>query len=78
MYRKHLSAFILVCAAVIVSGCSTQEPPPPSPTFSPAPPAPSSPTPSPTTQAEELPELHRLISQDQMFAAIGDLSALQP
>jgi hypothetical protein len=99
MSTKRVIAVILVSAALIVSGCSTQEPPPSSststPTSPPLPeptptattpplpePAPTTttpplPEPTPTATADEILDLHMLISQDRLFAYLEDLTTLQ-
>jgi hypothetical protein len=75
MSKKHVIAVILVFAALILSGCSTQAYPPSTPTFTP--PSPSLPAPTPTARADEILRLHQRISQEQLFAYVEDLTSLQ-
>jgi len=85
MSTKQVIASILVAAALIFSSCSTPEPAPPTSTSAPKPkstststPAtPSLPDPTPTAKDDELLDLHKLISQDKLFAYIEDLTDLQ-
>lgn len=93
MSLKHLNAVVLLVASLIISGCSTPEPTPPSATATPTPPSatatpsppaatatstrPTLPDPLPTATAEKTLDLHRLISQDQLFNYIEDMTTLQ-
>ena len=75
MSLKQFIAVILVFTALIITGCSTQEPPSPSSASTPTPP--SLPDPTPTPKADEMLDLHELISQDKLFAYLEDLTTLQ-
>ncbi|MFN2189233.1 MAG: M28 family metallopeptidase [Candidatus Promineifilaceae bacterium] len=75
MSTKQIAAFILVFAALISSGCSTPEPPPPSPTI--GPPTPLIPDVTPTEVSEQAPDMHSLISSDKLFGYIEELTDLQ-
>ena len=75
MSTKQAIAAILLITALALSGCSTQEPTPSSPS-----PTPSSSTPTnpaPTAPAVESKKLQKLISQDQVFVYLEDLTSLQ-
>jgi hypothetical protein len=89
MSTKQVIAVVLVLGALILSSCSAPPSPTPSPTSSPTTPTtsppptptpttPSLPDPTPTAKAIELPFPHNLISQEQLFAYIKDLTAIQP
>jgi len=85
MSTKQVIAVILVFAALIISGCFTQEPPPLPSTSTPTTPSLPDPTPTaktlpdptPTAKADEILDPHMLISQDKLFAYIEDLTTLQ-
>lgn len=76
MSSKQVIAVILVFAALKITSCSTQEPHSPSSASTPT--TPSLPDPTPTPKADEMLDLHMLISQDKLFAYLEDLTALQP
>jgi hypothetical protein len=68
MSTKQVVVVFLVLAALNISGCSSQEPPPPKATATKT---------IPTAKAVELPGPDRFISQDRLFAYIEDLTSLQ-
>jgi hypothetical protein len=74
MSARKVFAIILVLAALIISGCSTQETASPSATSA----TPSLPDVTPLAKLDETIDLQQLISQDKLFAYITDLTSLQP
>jgi hypothetical protein len=75
MSIKEVAAFILVFATFVISGCSSNEPFIPPSTSTPT--QSSLPDPTPTAKVDEILDLRRLISQEQLFTYIEDLTALQ-
>ncbi len=75
MSIRKVLAVILVGLILTLAGCTTQESLPSTPSA--ILPLPSSPDPTLTPKADEIVALMRLISQDQVFAYLEDLTSIQ-